>query len=148
MILLPRNNRGHNKGKGCPPCGRSRRSHLFNISVVLVLVFACNLPTTQAVSDSTNHLLKGHATRNLSRTITSEDDSPPGAFTVTSAAAGDASSSGSSTTFGFNGLLSGGEDQQQHLDADFPAPLIQADSLVNVQGKDNISNKVRHHYHE
>ena len=153
MILLPRSNRGHNKGKGCDPCGRSRRSHLLNISMVLSLVFgACYLSTTQAVSDSTNHLLKGPAARTtLSRTM-SEDDSPPAAFIGSITAAGDTSSSSSATIGPNAGFLSGGEeDQHQHLDAEFPpAPLIQADSPVNVHGKDDVSinDKVRNHDHE
>ena len=144
MILLPGNNRGHKKGKGCPPSGRrSRRSHLgvFNVSVVLALVFAGYLPTTQAVSDSTNHLVhEDPATRTLSHTVR-EDHSPP-------TTAGDASFSSSATILGPNaGFLLGGEDQQQNLDAAFQAPLIQADGTVNAQKKDDVSinEKVRNH---
>jgi len=139
---------GCTKGKGCPPCGRSsrRKSHIFNISaVVLLLLLACYLPTTEAISDSTNHFLKAPATRTLPRTI-SEDDSPPAAFTGSVAASGDASSSSSSAMFGPNGLLVGGEDQHQHLDAEFQSPLvIQADSTKIVQGIDDVSinDKVR-----
>ena len=155
MILLPGNNRGHKKGKGCPPNAgrRSRRSHLrvFNIFVVLALVFAGYLPATQAVSDSTNHLVhEGPATRTLSHTIR-DNDSAPAAFstTATIAATGDASFSGSATVVpNAGGVLLGGEDQQQHLDAAFQAPLIQADTTVNVQqGKDvvSINEKVRNH---
>ena len=153
MILLPRNNCGYNKGKDCPPCGRSRKSLLFfNISVILLsLVFAGYLTTTQAASDSTNHLVhEGPAARIISHTIR-EDDSPPADFTGTVAAAGDeGDSSSSSAKFGLNGLLLAGEDQQQHLDAAIHIPLIQADSTVNVQGKDDISinDKVRNHDHE
>jgi hypothetical protein len=153
MILLPGNNRGHKKGKGCPPNAgrRSRRSHLrvFNIFVVLALVFAGYLPTTQAVSDSTDHLVhEGPATRTLY-------DSAPTAFstiTATIATTGDASFSVSSATVVPNagGFLLDGEDQQQHLDAAFQAPLIQAeDTTVNVQqGKDvvSINEKVRNHH--
>jgi hypothetical protein len=100
--------------------------------VVLALVFAGYLPTTQAVSDSTNHLVhKDPATRTLSHTIR-EDHSPP--------TAGDASfSSTSATILGPNaGFLLGGEDQQQNLDAAFQAPLIQADGTVNAQKKDDV----------
>ena len=113
-------------------------------------MFAGYLPATQAVSDSTNHLVhEGPATRTLY-------DSAPTAFstiTATIATTGeDASFSVSSATVVPNagGLLLGGEDQQQHLDAAFQAPLIQAeDTTVNVQqGKDvvSINEKVRNHH--